>query len=101
MLQVTPSACKYPISNIVNDCQPPITTIKDLDKEFFEDLKVIIKATRTIKNPIVNQKILEFYLSALVAKYAEHKISCLIETNLIKNLNQLFHYGRESESSTS
>jgi hypothetical protein len=101
MLQVTPSVCKYPRSNIVHDCPPPIATNKDLDKEFFEDLKVIIKATRTIKNQAVNKKILEFYLSALIAKYAERKILCLIETNLIKNLNQLFHYGRESESSTS
>jgi hypothetical protein len=101
MLPITQAIGKSPISNIVHDCPPPVTTYKDLDKEFFNDLKVIIKATRTIKNQSVNQKILEFYLSALVAKYAENKISCLIETNLIKTLNQLFHYGRESEFSTS
>lgn len=101
MLQVAPTACKYPVSNIEYNCPPPIKSNEDLDKEFFEDLKVIIKATRTIKNPTVNKKILEFYLSALVAKYAEYKISCLIETNLIKTLNQLFHYGRESKCSTS
>jgi hypothetical protein len=93
MLQATPATCKYPVSNFVHDCQS--------DKEFFEDLKVILKATKTIKNPTVNKKILEFYLSALIAKYAEYKISCLIETNLTKTLNKLFHYVRESEYSTS
>lgn len=98
---LVPAIGEYPISNIDHDCPPTISTNRNLDKEFFEDLKVIIKATRSIKNPTVNKKILEFYLSALIAKYAEYKISCLIETNLIKTLNQLYNYGRESEYSTS
>ena len=84
MLQASTSTCKYPVSNIAHDCPPSVAT-----NEFFEDLKVILNATKTIKNPAVNKKIVEFYLSALIAKYAEYKISCLIETNLTKTLNRL------------
>jgi hypothetical protein len=101
MLQAAPITCKHPLSNKVHESPLPIPSIKDQDKEFFNDLKVILKATKTIKNPTVNKMILEFYLSALVAKYAEYKISNLIETNLAKSLNQLFHHVRESEYSTS
>jgi hypothetical protein len=60
------------------------------ENQFFEDLKVIVSAAKTIKNPGVKKKILEFYLSALIARYAEDKISCLIESNLTKALNRLF-----------
>jgi hypothetical protein len=97
MLQATPITCKNLLSNIVQDCPPPVSANKDHDKEFFEDLKVILKATKTIKNPTVNKMILEFYISALVAKYAESKISYLIETNLTKTLNKLFQNVRESK----
>ena len=101
MQQIIPVKQEALSGNIVNDCLSPATTNQDLDKQFFEDLKVIVKATKIIKNQTVNKKILEFYLSALIARYAEYKISCLIETNLTKSLNQLFHYGRESKCSTS
>ena len=88
MLQAPPTICKYPVSNIVHDCPPSVATSQE--KQFIEDLKVIFNATKTIKNPTVNKKILEFYLSALIARYAEYKISCLIETNLTKTLNRLY-----------
>jgi len=101
MKQATTTTCKFPVSNMVHDCPPPVSISQNQDKEFFEDLKVILNATKAIKNPTVNKKILEFYLSALIAKYAEYKISCLIETKLTKTLNSLFHYVRESEYSTS
>jgi len=100
MLQATTTIGKYPVCNLVNECLPPVPASNIHDKEFFEDLKVIFNATKKIKNPTINKKILEFYLSALIAKYAEYKISCLIETNLTKTLNRLFHYVRESEYST-
>ena len=90
MLQATTTTCKYPVSNIVHDCPPPVAPNENQEKQFFEDLKVIFNATKKIKNPTVNKKILEFYLSALIARYAEYKISCLIETNLTKTLNRLF-----------
>jgi hypothetical protein len=100
MKQASATICKYPVSNMVHNCPPPVSVNQNQDKEFFEDLKVIFNATKAIKNPAVNKKILEFYFSALIAKYAEYKISCLIETNLTKTLNRLFHYVRESEYST-
>jgi len=101
MKQVITTISKYPVRNMLHDCPPPVSVNQIQDKEFFEDLKVIFNATKAIKNPTVNKKILEFYLSALIAKYAEYKISCLIETNLTKTLNRLFQYVRESEYAAS
>jgi len=101
MQQIIPIKQEFLSGNVVNDCPPPAATNNNLDQQFFNDLKVIARATKAIKNQTVNKKILEFYLSALIARYAEYKISCLIETNLTKSLNQLFHYGRESNCSTS
>ncbi|MBO9203199.1 MULTISPECIES: hypothetical protein [Niastella] len=87
---------KYPVGYIAPDCVPPVS---NNEKEFFEDLRVILRAAKAIKNPTINKKILEFYLSALIFKYAEYKISWLIETNLTNTLNRLLHYVRESECS--
>ncbi len=87
MSQASTTICKYRASNIANDCPPSVAT-----NEFFEDLRVILNATKSIKNPTVNKKILDLCLSALAAKYAEYKISCLIETHLTTTLNRVSHH---------
>jgi hypothetical protein len=74
---------------------------KSLNQQFIEDLKKIIKVTNNIKNPTAQKKVLEFCLSALVAKYAENKITQLIKTDLQNSLNQVLHYARESQKGAS
>jgi hypothetical protein len=100
MLQLIKDQQEHSISSVLQEALTPVCSNKEIDKTFAHDLKVILRATKYIDNPTTKQKILEFYLSALIAKYAESKISYLIETDLNKALNQAFHYGRESKRSS-
>jgi hypothetical protein len=97
MLQLTKEQKEYSLNNLLQEAFTPVCSNNEIDKTFAHDLTVILRATKYINNPTTQQKILEFYLSALIAKYAESKISHLIETDLYKALNQAFHYGRESK----
>ena len=97
MLQLTKEQKEYSVNNILQEAFTPVCSSKEIDKTFAHDLKVILRAAKYIDNPTTKQKILEFYLSALIAKYAENKINHLIETDLHNALNQAFHYGRESK----
>lgn len=45
MKQATSTIGKYPVSNMVHDCPPPVSFSQNQDKEFFEDLRVILNAT--------------------------------------------------------
>jgi hypothetical protein len=99
MLQLTKDQTVYSLNNILQEAFTPVCSNNEIDKTFAHDLKVILRATKYIDNPTTKQKILEFYLSALIAKYAESKITYLIEVDLSKALNQAFHYGRESKRS--
>jgi hypothetical protein len=92
MLQLTKKQQAFSLNNIIQEALTPVCSSKEIDKAFAHDLKVILRAMKYIDNPITQQKILEFYLSALIANYAESKISQLIETDLQKALNQAFHY---------
>lgn len=97
MLQLTKKQSAFSLNNILQEALPPACSGKEIDKTFAHDLKVILKAIKYIDNPATQQKILEFYLSALIANYAESKIASLIENDLNKVLNHAFHYGRESK----
>jgi D-hexose-6-phosphate mutarotase len=101
MLQLTKKQQEVSLNNILQEAFTPAGSGSEIDKTFAHDLKVILRAMKYIDNPATQQKILEFYLSALIANYAEIKISYLIETNLNKSLNQGIHYGRESKRSGS
>ena len=101
MLQLTKTQPELSITNILQEALAPACSSAEIDKTFAHDLKVILRAMKYIDNPATQQKILTFYLSALIANYAESKISYLIETNLNKALNRGIHYGRESKKSGS
>jgi hypothetical protein len=98
MLPLIKKQQEVSLNNILQEALTPVCSSQEIDKTFAHDLKVILRAMQYIDNPTTQQKILEFYLSALIANYAESKISYLIETNLHKALNQAFRYGRESGS---
>lgn len=91
MLQLTKKQSAASINNLIQDILAPACSSKEIDKTFAQDLRVILKAIKYIDNPATQQQILEFYLSALIARYAESKIANLIENDLQK----AFHYGRE------
>lgn len=78
MLQLTKDQKEYSLNNILQKAFTPVCSNKEIDKTFAHDLKVILKATKYIKNPTTQQQILEFCLAALIAKYAESKISYLL-----------------------
>lgn len=99
MLQLTKKQPAFSLNNILQEALTPACSSQEIDKTFAHDLKVILRAIKYIDNPATQQKILEFYLSALIANYAESKIAYLIENDLHKALNQAFHYGRESKRS--
>jgi hypothetical protein len=99
MLQLTKEQKEYSFNNILQEAFRPVSSNNEIDKTFAHDLKVILRATKYIDNPTTQQEILEFCLAALIANYAESKITYLIETDLQKALNQAFHYGRESKRS--
>lgn len=101
MLQLAKKQQELSLNNILQEALSPACSSQEIDKTFAHDLKVILRAMKYIDNPATQQKILEFYLSALIANYAESKISHLIETDLTKALNRGIHYGRESKRSGS
>jgi hypothetical protein len=101
MFQLFQKAKEYSANSMAESHIPQSITSENLNQTFIEDLKRIVRATNNIKNPTAQKKVLEFCLSALVAKYAENKITQLIETDLQKSLNQVLHYARESQSGTS
>jgi cytochrome c-type biogenesis protein CcmH/NrfF len=89
MLQFTKEQKEYSFNNLLQEAFPPVCSNNDIDKTFANDLKVILRATKYIDNPTTQQKILEFCLATLIAKYVESKISYLIETDLQKALNRV------------
>ncbi|HEX6430866.1 MAG TPA: hypothetical protein VF008_24425 [Niastella sp.] len=91
MLQLTKEQKENSFNNILQEAFTPVCSNTDIDKTFAHDLKVILRATKYIENPTTQQEILEFCLAALIARYAESKISYLIETDLQKALNQAFY----------
>jgi hypothetical protein len=101
MLQLTKKQQAFSLNNILQEALAPAGSTQEIDKTFAHDLKVILRAMKFIDNPATQQKMLEFYLSALIASYAESKISYLIETDLQNALNRGIHYGRESKRSGS
>lgn len=101
MLQLAKKQQELSLNNILPEALSPACSTQEIDKTFAHDLKVILRAMKYIDNPTTQQKILEYYLSALIASYAESKISHLIETDLYKALNRGIHYGRESKRSGS
>lgn len=82
MLQLTKKQQEVSLNNILQEALSPACSSQQIDKTFAHDLKVILRAMKYIDNPATQQKILEYYLSALIANYAESKISHLIETEL-------------------
>ena len=84
MLPLANRQKEFSLNNIIQQALIPACSSKEIDQTFAHDLKVILRAMKYIDNPITQQKILEFYLSALIANYAESKISHLIETDLHK-----------------
>jgi hypothetical protein len=101
MLQLAKKQQELTLNNILQEASSPACSSQEIDKTFAHDLKVILSAMKYIDNPATQQKILDFYLSALIASYAESKISHLVETDLTKALNRGIHYGRESKRSGS
>jgi hypothetical protein len=101
MLQVAKKQQELSLNNILQEALAPACSSQQIDKTFAHDLKVILRAIKYIDNPATQQKILEFYLSALISNYAESKISYLIESQLYQSLNRGIHYGRESKRSGS
>ena len=101
MLQLAQKQQELSLNNILQEAISPACSTHQIDKTFAHDLKVILTAMKYIDNPATQQKVLEFYLSALIANYAESKISYLIETDLNKALDRGIHYGRESKRSGS
>lgn len=101
MLQLAKKQQELSLNNILQEALAPACSTQEIDKTFAHDLKVILRALKYIDNPATQQKILEYYLSALIASYAESKISHLIETDFNKALNRGIHYGRESKRSGS
>jgi hypothetical protein len=82
MLQLIKKQQEVSLNKILQEALTPVCSSQEIDKTFAHDLNVILRAMKYIDNPITQQKILEFYLSALIANYAESKISYLIETDL-------------------
>lgn len=101
MFQLSQKAKEYSANSVAGGHLPHGITSKNLNQRFIEDLQRIVRATNNIKNPTAQKKVLDFFLSALVAQYAENKITQLIETDLQNSLNQMLHYARESQSGTS
>ena len=69
------------------------------NKKIIEEYKFILRATKNIKNPTARRKILEYFFTALIARYAEERVNNLVDKSLERILNSTFLYERGSKKS--